>query len=70
MEEIEIAERISEMEERELIEVFLKLKMEDRDALMLLKEILEDIIQKTYKQSKDFLMSETILWLFLLADKI
>ena len=44
MEESEIAERISEMEERELIEVFLKLKMEDRDALMLLKEILEDII--------------------------
>ena len=44
MEEIMIAEKLSDMELNEIIEVFMRLKMENPDALRELREILEDLI--------------------------
>ena len=44
MEEIMIAEKLDEMELNEIIEVFMRLKIENPDALYELKEILDDII--------------------------
>lgn len=72
MEEIMIAEKLNEMELNEIIEVFMRLKIEDPDALYELKEILDDIIQvKNHINSTDiFNMSRTILWPFQHPDKI
>lgn len=44
MEEIMIAEKLDELEINELIDVFMKLKMQNPEALEELKEILEDLI--------------------------
>lgn len=44
MVEIMIAEKLDDMELNEIIEVFMRLKLENPDALHELKEILDDII--------------------------
>jgi|TARA_R100000734_G_C3223020_1_gene33805 hypothetical protein len=44
MQEIMVAEKLDDMEKDELIEVFMRLKMEEPDALEAIMEILDDII--------------------------
>jgi len=41
--EIEIANKIEELDLNELIEVLMKFKMEDMEAFLILKEIIEDL---------------------------
>ena len=41
--EIEIANKIEELDLNELIEVLMKFKMEDMEAFLTLKEIIEDL---------------------------
>lgn len=41
--EIELAKKVEEMEMNELVDLFMKLRMEDRDAFDVLKELVEDM---------------------------
>lgn len=41
--EIEIANKIEELDLNELIEVLMKFKMEDMEAFLIFKEIIEDL---------------------------
>lgn len=42
--EIEVAKKLEDMSMSELIQVFMKFRMENREAFMELKEIIDDIV--------------------------